>query len=91
MNFVPPIVTRAFFASGSETSEVPAARSLTALISGEPGQQTYRAENHCKLFLTENNFLFIVDFFGRFFQYKSGAFYTGNAPLSYFFNFYCTA
>ena len=24
-------------------------------------------------------------------QYKSGAFYTGNAPLSYFFNFYCTA
>ena len=66
MNFVPPIVTRAFFASGSETSEVPAARSLTALISGAPGKQTYRAENHCKLFLTENNFLFIVDFFGRF-------------------------
>lgn len=74
MNFVPPIVTRAFFASGSETSEVPAARSLTALISGEPGQQTYRAENHCKLFLTENNFLFIVAFFGGFVNIKAARF-----------------
>lgn len=73
MNFVPPIVTRAFFASGSETSEVPAARSLTALISGAPGKQTYRAENHCELFLTENNF-FIVDFFGRFFNIKAARF-----------------
>lgn len=74
MNFVPPIVTRAFFASGSETSEVPAARSLTALISGEPGQQTYRAENHCKLFLPENIFLFIVVFFGRFVNIKATRF-----------------